>query len=317
MNPVYKQCSIIRLSISCWRDRSLRAMKVWISKRGCAVAVLTGVLFSAAVCGESPKFQTSKAQTPAKARSSESATSENAATPKGSPAQTEPLNAKKDSDSSSSNQTQTRSKAGGISLLIALGLTVLISLIEIPARAKAPFKACCLNGPFFIYLSIFVIGNGVATLLSSLYIPLPPQLSNFSAFFGAFFGVFAFQMIMNNTNITFLGKGVLTIDDWISRARDSVIAAAVQRQTRSDDLSRNAVAGKLVAMDEGTLDAYIEIKLGKGEFDRIAAAAANHPNNAKFYKALAFATKDLALAINVLKDFEAKRKGSSASTGHP
>jgi hypothetical protein len=192
------------------------------------------------------------------------------------------------------------------SMVFAFVLTLVISLVEIPAKSKMGPKACYWNGSFPLYLLILSAGNCVAALFCSQILTLSGQLVYFAAFLNGFFGVFAFQGIMSNTNITFLDKGVLTIEEWIAKARDYAIAAAIQKQARDEDETKNKIALELVALDEGTLDTYIDTKLGKPEFDSITASAQTHDANRKLYKALAFAGKNLAAATAVARALKKK-----------
>jgi len=173
-----------------------------------------------------------------------------------------------------------------------LVLTALISLIEIPSKSKAGWRASCGNGYFWMYFGILAIGNAVAGLLSFVFVSLPPSLNPFAPFLHAFVGVFAFQGIMSNTNLTFLDKGVLTIDDWISKARETAVAEATQRQVRAEQSARRRTAEILAKMDEEKLDVYIDNHLGREVFETIAAAARKHGDSAKLYKALEFAKRD-------------------------
>lgn len=186
-------------------------------------------------------------------------------------------------------------------VLFALGLTLLISLIEIPNKSKTGLQASWRSGPFFLYFMVLAIGNAIAAILSSITFQLPPRLSPLGSFMHAFFGVFAFQGVMSNTNITFLDKGVLTIQDWIEKARDSAVAVAVERQARDQQQNRSRIAMALMELDEGKLDAFIDNHLGRPVFESIAAAAAVHKANGKLYKALEFATRDPSNASAIAK----------------
>jgi hypothetical protein len=183
-------------------------------------------------------------------------------------------------------------------MLCAIALTLLIALIEIPAKSKVSAKASYWNGPFPLYVAILALGNSVAALLASL-VPLPTPLLAFAAFLNGFFGVFAFQGIMSNTNITFLDKGVLTIEDWIAKARDYAVAAAILKQARDEDREKNKIALELQQLDEGKLETYIDNKLGNAAFVEIQALAKAHGENAVLYKALAFTDRNLAAATAV------------------
>jgi hypothetical protein len=192
-------------------------------------------------------------------------------------------------------------KAAYNSMLFAFGLTVLICLVEIPAKSSMSPKACYGNGSFPLYVALLTVGNCVAALICSQILKLSGQLVYFAAFLNGFFGVFAFQGIMSNTNITFLDKGVLTIEEWTAKARDYAIAAAIKKQARDDDEAKNKISLALTECDEGKLDTYIDNKLGKPAFEEIKMSAATHGENRRLYKALAFADKNLAAATAVTK----------------
>ncbi len=47
---------------------------------------------------------------------------------------------------------------------------------------------------------------------------LPESLKPYYFLFAPFFGVFGFETVLKNTNITMFDKGVLTIQTWIEKA---------------------------------------------------------------------------------------------------
>jgi hypothetical protein len=177
-------------------------------------------------------------------------------------------------------------------IFFAAVFTLLISLIEIPNKSNAGLQASCQTWQFTLYLAIFTLGNGVAAILASLIFTFPAKLASLSPFLYAFFGVFAFEGVMSNTNITFLDKGVLTVQDWIEKARDNAIAAALVRLGKRQQQDRNRLAAKLMVLEEGELDTYMDNHLGKEIFVLIVASAAAHGPNGKLFKALEFAKKD-------------------------
>src|SRR6266571_8123316 len=67
-----------------------------------------------------------------------------------------------------------------------------------------------------------ITGNSVATFLASnlLSQKFAPGLV---ALCSAFLGVFAFQGVLSNTNITLFGKKALTFEEWMTKARDNAI----------------------------------------------------------------------------------------------
>ena len=272
----------------------------------------SALLFSAVIViisvASSSVAQKDRQAVPAATQSSEQAGNKSPSDQKGPTVEAGPQGGANKPDSGSAITALDQARNPGTSVVFAIVLTLLVGLIEISYKSKASFKACLWNWSFPVYLAIFILGNCVATLLSALFVKLPSQLAAYLAFLSAIFGVFAFQVIMSNTNITFLGKGVLTIDDWISKARDQAVAAAIQTETQNADRARNAVASELEKLEEGRLDAYMDNKLGRTEFEAIAAAALKHGTNAILYKTQAFAAKDLTSAMNLVTEMKKRDK---------
>lgn len=172
------------------------------------------------------------------------------------------------------------------------GLTLLISTIEVPGESKAGLRASWGNGYFWTYFAILMTGNSAAGVLSFAFLPLSSGFDSFAPFLHAFVGVFAFQGIMSNTNATFLDKGVLTIDDWISKARELAVAGATQKQVRADQAARRRTGETPARMEEDKLKVYIDTHLGREAFEEICSAAETHGESAKLYKALEFVKRD-------------------------
>src|SRR5437867_11411618 len=94
------------------------------------------------------------------------------------------------------------------SIVVAVVLTCLVGLVDIPYRAKTPIKACFVGG-LATYIMLFAAGNTIATLLASVILStkLPASVQGGLPFFSAFLGVFAFHGVLSHTNITMFGKG--------------------------------------------------------------------------------------------------------------
>ncbi len=108
-------------------------------------------------------------------------------------------------------------------------------------------------------------------------------------FWYAFVGVFGFEALLKNINVTLFGKGVLSIEDWISKARDVAVAAAIASNTRRGFQRSQNLAAQLRNLSEVALGAQVVQLLGKDvllELDKIAQDTATDPH---FVKALALA----------------------------
>jgi hypothetical protein len=104
-------------------------------------------------------------------------------------------------------------------------LTLLVSVTEVRTKSKAGFGSC-FTFAFVLHVVIFDVGNFAAAWAGTFVLrdKLSPLLAAspgdilLAAFAYAFIGVFAFSFIISRMNVTFLDKGVLTIEDWTGKA---------------------------------------------------------------------------------------------------
>jgi len=73
-------------------------------------------------------------------------------------------------------------------------------------------------------------------MATAIVTKMDPNLKPFYSIFAAFIGVFAFETILKNINVTVLDKGVLTIQVWIDKALTAAAAAAIVRDIRRIDI---------------------------------------------------------------------------------
>jgi hypothetical protein len=184
-------------------------------------------------------------------------------------------------------------------------LTVLISAIEVPVRSKTRLVSS-FTAAFWLYAAILNVGNIASALLATMVVGVPwPQFA--LPFFYAFFGVFAFQGVMSNTNLTFFDKGVLTIQDWIGKARDYAVETAVVNQVKKDDRRTQALAGRLSAdITEAQLNTNIIKSLGKDILKQMDTDAAASSADGRFYKALVFASQKPSEAEAIVRQLPRK-----------
>jgi len=131
-----------------------------------------------------------------------------------------------------------------------------------------------------------------------------PGLAPYYWFFAAFFGVFAFETVLKNTNVTVLDKGVLTIQDWMKKALTGATAAAIVRDVRLNDREIGKLAAALAKVPEARLNAFAAIKLtsgaGTGVVPQLDATAAANNADPMLYKAYAIA---YAVSPSVVRAF--------------
>jgi hypothetical protein len=176
-------------------------------------------------------------------------------------------------------------------IVIAIAFSFLLAAIEIPSEAKKPFRSCIVPH-FFLYCCLLIFGNVITTLLAAvLVVKLNQSLAPYFFIFAAFFGVFAFETILKNTNITLLDKGVLTIQDWITKARTMAAAAAIQRDIERTDINRGRLATRLAKLPSEKLNTFVMIKLapssGANIVSQLDTAAKASNADPKLYMAYA------------------------------
>lgn len=190
--------------------------------------------------------------------------------------------------------------------------TLLISPIEIRFRAKTANFSACWGSAFWLYWTILALGNLIGALLAvpMLEARLPLELAPVSSLMSAFAGVFAFQGVLSNTNVTVFGKGMLTIDDWIERARSSAVADALEKSAMrsQDEILRSADA--IARLPEAQLNGHLLRLFGDdnaGEkLAKITQRAHDSGADEQHYKALVLATQFPSEAAALVRNLMAK-----------
>nr|VFJ62828.1 MAG: hypothetical protein BECKFW1821C_GA0114237_100330 [Candidatus Kentron sp. FW] len=197
-------------------------------------------------------------------------------------------------------------------MICAISAAALFSilLVAIDISHKSSFsRVALLNGPVFLYLAIVVIGNSFSTMLTSTvaddlltnplfaattgeaYANLSPR-----CFLFAFIGVFGFEIILKQINVTFSDLGVLTIKDWISLAKKAAVARAVKAGVLEHERNVQIVAQRLTDLSEEEINAHVIDSMGQEQLARLDAAADAGNADRKRVKALALAKKDFTVA---------------------
>lgn len=194
---------------------------------------------------------------------------------------------------------------GFLSVSLAALFTCLVCLVEVPRESKANLRNC-IGTLFFIYLFLRLAGNLLATFLASPI--LAEKLMTtwiWNAFLDAFAGVFAFEGILKNTNVTFFGKGFLTIETWITRAKQNAVAFAVKKETEHKGRLQQSLADAFhkSALTDAELNAFITECLGETAVRDLEVKAKNAKSDARLYKCLALARSPKAEQIARAKGF--------------
>jgi hypothetical protein len=95
-------------------------------------------------------------------------------------------------------------------------------------------------------------------------------------------------------------KGVLTIQGWINKARDSAVEAAVSRSVRKGRDLALAAASRLLELPNDQLNTHILQSFGPGSVAP-GKAAQDDSADPKYYKALELATKEPVKAASIVR----------------
>ena len=127
-------------------------------------------------------------------------------------------------------------------------------------------------------------------LASTAIVGLPKTLLPFDYFLSACFGVFGFEVVLKNTNITMFDKGVLTIQNWIDKAKNAAVAEAIktQEQMKSDENAK--LVQKLMKLTDTEINTRILTKMGDGKAPALDVAASASGADPKLYKAYQLVT---------------------------
>lgn len=173
-------------------------------------------------------------------------------------------------------------------IAMAMAMSLVLANIQLIREAKTSPRAI-IGLELGFYFCIVAFGYAATTLLAStLTSRFPVGLKDYFPFISAFLGVFGFESILKNTNVTMFDRGVLTIQDWTERALTVAGAAAIARQQRYDSRRQALVVAILMNFANDRLNALVLSKLGDKVRDLEAAAVANQADP-KRYKAMQLA----------------------------
>jgi hypothetical protein len=181
----------------------------------------------------------------------------------------------------------------GLAITSAILFSFAIGMVEVDRQVQKTLR-CCFVPQALIYGLLLALGNVVATILAALLVEkLDARLAPYYWLLEAFLGVFAFQMVLKNTNITFGNSGVLTIEQWTKKALTSATAAAIARDTHLNTIETGRLAACLAKVPIGPLNAFAAAKLtasaGANVVPTLDAKASANNADPMLYKAFAIA----------------------------
>jgi hypothetical protein len=183
----------------------------------------------------------------------------------------------------------------GWAVLIAIFASLLLALIEITSKSKAHLRAC-IGMHLVLYWIVLAFGNVFATLIG--YVALQsayPQITNpplaaFSHLIYAFVGVFGFEVILKQMNLTMFDQGVLTIQDWTTKASNAAIGAAIEKQERLRGYLEGKLIGYLMTLSEEDINTRVLNKFNDETVRKLDEATEKSAANKKQYKVYQLAT---------------------------
>lgn len=178
-----------------------------------------------------------------------------------------------------------------VPLVLAIGFSYLRCFVDIQKSTNVRTRACH-SGTFFLYVLMVIVGNSVTTFLALgiLREQLPDGLQFMLPFFSPFAGVFAFESVLKHANITVYGKGALTIEEWITKARDNAEARANAKEVQLITREQLDAAYKLKELPENELNTHVAYYLGAQVIEQLEAAAQQAQADPALYKAMTLAS---------------------------
>lgn len=178
-----------------------------------------------------------------------------------------------------------------LKVLLVVLFSTLVGFIEIVAQSKARMRAC-LTGLLLVYLTILTLGNTVTMLAVSTLgfgsdggvLELNPTW-----FWHPFLGVFGFRVLLQQINLKIAEQDVLSINEWITKARDNAVEASIEAQANSDKQSRQNLAYRLKNLSKSNLNTHVQQWLGSDRLNSLQKEANATGSDVQLMKALALA----------------------------
>lgn len=172
-------------------------------------------------------------------------------------------------------------------IIIAITLTFFLSLviyvIDLTSSSERSRIRPLLSFSPVIYFLILFLGNVTSTLVTASYITSDETVRGIqlfqsnSWFWYSVIGVFCFEAIIQNINITYSEKGVLTIRDWISKAKDRAVAKVIEKNIEIDHDEIQLLSSKILKLKESEINTHILDYLGKERFEKLKKLIEENP----------------------------------------
>jgi len=166
-------------------------------------------------------------------------------------------------------------------LLASSILSILLSTIQVSSDAKAYDSRSLFTLPFFFFVVMSIIGNCMTTLVAIGIVDAFQEdraqvLAGPRWIWYSFVGVFGFELIVQKINITFFDQGVLSINDWITKAKKNATGATVERLANLLTEDGQKLANKLCEkLDDQSIKTLAMKQLGADGYQQLIDSIEN------------------------------------------
>lgn len=187
----------------------------------------------------------------------------------------------------------------GIAAVIVLPITYILVLIQISTLAGRISLQGMFRGSTLLYFLIACIGNLFATSLAAATTinQIPSILPGWAWY--AFLGIFGFEAILKNVNLTFSGIGFLSINEWITKAKEAAAADVIEVDVLTKEKEAKSLAGRLKLLTTQDLNAHVIDILGNGQVQVLEFQATQSGADPQLVKALALAKGNYKSALAI------------------
>jgi hypothetical protein len=189
------------------------------------------------------------------------------------------------------------------SAIWAAVFTFLTTLLEIKFRAQSSIWSAVYNQHYILFVALQLAGNVVSTLIATYLLldKFPENYVWFLPFIFAFAGVFAFEGVMSNSNIKILDHDVLKFQEWIGKARDSVVARAIKKEAEKETFSKTTLANRMKHYCPlAEIETYLQHEMTADEWDALVKQSSLSPDD-HLHKSLTMIDRNLNEAKALVK----------------
>ncbi len=183
----------------------------------------------------------------------------------------------------------------------AVLLTFLLSFIVVLRAAQGVGLRSVWSTQFLIYFVLASLGNVVSVSASVPLVAATGVVPPGPGFlWPLIIGIFGFEAILKNINVTFLEANALTISDWLKSAQELAVEQALTKDTDSREREVQKVADVLVELPIETLATQAAKTLGPDQVQQLRDEAGRFGFDESLHLALAMAVTDLDSARAVV-----------------